>query len=273
FYKDVKLDVYLKASNNSFYSRDKRVYIKQDFINEVKPLSISVKKLCSYDYFIDTSMVTKKSVYYSILNKTDAWLYKFGIKFNEINPLEKYNYINLNKAVISKDLKEKIFNIKKRDKILLFHPYSANKKKSIPQEYACEILRKLVNENSEYTVVTTLQVDGKLNDSRYVNLASLSTNIDDLMYIIANSHRVITAHTSVMHMSDIFMVPTVVLSNKKSIQEDIKYYQYVKAYEVQDKTKNLSKFVFENDDLQLYKYEGWKEIKVSKIMKLLESLC
>ncbi|MGM0519889.1 MAG: hypothetical protein ACQERD_09635, partial [Campylobacterota bacterium] len=33
FYKDVKLDVYLKASNNSFYSRDKRVYIKQDFIN------------------------------------------------------------------------------------------------------------------------------------------------------------------------------------------------------------------------------------------------
>ena len=273
FYKDVKLDMYLKASNNSYYTMDKRVYSKQDFINEIKPLSISVLKLCNYDYFVDTSMVTKKSVYYKVLNKTDAWLYKFGIKFNQISPLEKYNHLNLKKSTISSGLKEQISNIKKTDKILLFHPYSANKEKSIPQEFACEILRKLVKENLDYIVVTALQVDGKLNDNRYVNLAKFSTNIDDLMYIVSNSHRIITTPTSVMHISDIFMVPTVVLSTKESIKEDIKYYQYVKDYQIEDKTKNLSKFIFKNDELELYKYEGWKKLKISEIIKLLESLC
>ena len=271
FYKEVKLDIYLKASNNSFYSRDKRVYSKQDFINEVKPLGLSVKRLCEYDYFVDTSMVTKKSVYYNALNYTDAWLYKLGIKFNEISPLEKYNHINLKNAQVSNELKDRIDEIKRKDKILLFHPYSANKKKSIPQDYAVKFLRELVKKSSDYTVVTALQVDGKLNDDRYVNLSSYSKNIDDLMYIISNCDNIITVHTSVMHMSDIFMIPTVVLSNTQRVDEDIKYYQYVKSYKLEDKTKSLSKFVFENDELEVYKHEAWKEVKVSKIIKLLDS--
>ena len=51
-YANVKMDLYIDASNNSFYSRDKQIYLKQKFINKVLPLSLTSKKLCTYDYFI-----------------------------------------------------------------------------------------------------------------------------------------------------------------------------------------------------------------------------
>ena len=34
-YKNVYIDLYINASNNSFYSRDKQIYLKQKFINKV----------------------------------------------------------------------------------------------------------------------------------------------------------------------------------------------------------------------------------------------
>ncbi len=40
---------------------------------------------------------------------------------------------------------------------------------------------------------------------------------------------------------------------------------------VKDKSKNFSNFIFENESLLLYRYEGWKELKSSQIINLLES--
>ena len=57
-YKNIKFDMYINASNNSFYTRDKQIYETQDFINNVFPLSLNSKKICEYDYFFDNSLVT-----------------------------------------------------------------------------------------------------------------------------------------------------------------------------------------------------------------------
>ena len=55
-YKNIKFDIYLNASNNSYYTREKQIYQTQEYINNILPLSITVKKLCEYDYFIDNSL-------------------------------------------------------------------------------------------------------------------------------------------------------------------------------------------------------------------------
>jgi hypothetical protein len=51
----------------------------------------------------------------------------------------------------------------------------------------------------------------------------------------------------------------------------IKYYKYVKSIFIEDKSKNLSKFVYENENLTLNKFESWNKLKVNKIIKLLDS--
>ena len=37
------------------------------------------------------------------------------------------------------------------------------------------------------------------------------------------------------------------------------------------KSKNLSKFIYENDSLTINKFEEWKKLKIDKIVKVLES--
>ncbi|MGA1932562.1 hypothetical protein ACH5BF_07545 [Arcobacter sp. YIC-464] len=81
----------------------------------------------------------------------------------------------------------------------------------------------------------------------------------------------VTTHTSTMHLSDAFMIPTVVISTSPKIEEEIKYYNYVKAIKIEDSSKSMSKFIFENDSLTFYRFESWKNLKVSKIIKLLET--
>ena len=51
-----------------------------------------------------------------------------------------------------------------------------------------------------------------------------------------------------------------------------KYYRYNKSIYLKDKSKNLSKFIYENEALTIYKLEAWKSLKVSKIIKLLEKI-
>lgn len=43
-YKNIKFDIFINASNNSYYSRDKDIYKTQDYINNIFPLSINSKK-------------------------------------------------------------------------------------------------------------------------------------------------------------------------------------------------------------------------------------
>ena len=40
---------------------------------------------------------------------------------------------------------------------------------------------------------------------------------------------------------------------------------------VKDSSKNLSKFIYENDSLTINKFEEWKKLKIDKIVKVLES--
>lgn len=270
-YDEVLFDVYLNASNNTFFSRDKQIYLNQDFINKVYPLSLNVKRFCTYDYFVDNSMVSKHSSYYDVLNWTDAWLYKFGINYKKVNVLEKHNQINIDKFTIDSKLKEKLIALKSKGKILLYHPYAADINKSIPQEFALKILRKLLKKCEDYTIITTLNIDNKFKDDRLVNLNKYSKTFQDLVYIISFADKMITTHTSTMHISDAFMIPTVVISTSQRIEEEIKYYDYVKAIRIQDKSKSMSKFIFENESLTFYKFESWKKLKISKIIKLLET--
>jgi len=80
-YKKIKFDIYINASNNSYYSRDKDIYKTQDYITNILPLSINSKKICEYDYFIDNSLSINGLL--DNLNIVDAWLFRFGIDYKK----------------------------------------------------------------------------------------------------------------------------------------------------------------------------------------------
>lgn len=268
-FKSVKLDIYLNASDNKYYSRDRMIFMNQNFINKVSALSIDVKEFCSYDFFIDASSVTKRS-YYKKLTHIDAWLYKFGLDYEEIKENKKFNTINIQSYRPKKELKEKIGKLKLKGKILLFHPFSANIAKSIPRETASKILKELISKLTDYTIVSVLKIDSKIDDDRYTDLSTYSQSFLDYSYIISNMSNIVTVDTSAYHMSDAFFIPTVLILTDSSTNERIHHYPESKAIYVEDKSKNFSKFIFKSDSLVLYKFMGWNKFKVKKIIKLLE---
>ena len=269
-YKNIKFDIYLNASNNSYYTREKQIYQTQEYINNILPLSITVKKLCEYDYFIDNSL-SINFLGLDFLNYVDAWLFKFGIDYEKIIDDEKYNQINLSNYKASDNLKNKLIDLKSKGKLLLFHPYSANINKSIPQTIAVDILKELLLKADDYMIISTLLIDSKIKDDRFVDLTKESKNLNDFMYIISSMDKIITADTSTYHISDAFMIPTITIFTDSDYLKKIKYYKYIKPILIKDKSKNLSKFVYENDSLTINKFESWNKLKVNRIIKLLDS--
>ncbi|MDD2896284.1 MAG: hypothetical protein PHG81_09770 [Aliarcobacter sp.] len=269
-YKNVKFDIYLNASNNSFYTREKQIYQTQEYINNILPLSLTSKKLCEYEYFIDNSLTTD-FLELNSLNYVDAWLFRFGIDYKKISENQKYNQINISNYKVQDSLKAKIVEAKSKGKLLLFHPYSANINKSIPQSIAIDLLKELLLKAEDYMIVSTLLIDVKIKDDRFIDLSKESKNVNDFIYIISTMDKILTADTSTYHISDAFMIPTVVLFTSNNYLEKIKYFKYIKPLFIEDKSKNLSKFVYENDNLTVNKFESWNKLKVNRIIKLLDS--
>jgi hypothetical protein len=67
------------------------------------------------------------------------------------------------------------------------------------------------------------------------------------------------------------MIPTIVFFTNSDYIKDVKYFKYTKPIFIKDKSKNLSKFIYENENLTLYKFESWNKLKVNKIIKLLDT--
>ena len=269
-YKNIKIDIYLNASNNSFYTREKQIYQTQEYINNILPLSITSKKLCEYDYVIDNSL-SMKFLGLDSTNYVDAWLFRFGIDYKKISENEKYNQINISNYEIQNTLQNKLIDLKSKGKLLLFHPYSANINKSIPQTIAVDILKELLLKADDYMIISTLLIDSKIKDDRFVDLTKESKNLNDFMYIISSMDKIITADTSTYHISDAFMIPTITIFTDNNYLKKIKYYKYIKPILIKDKSKNLSKFVYENDSLTINKFESWNKLKVNRIIKLLDT--
>ena len=269
-YKNIKIDIYLNASNNSFYTREKQIYQTQEYINNILPLSITSKKLCEYDYVIDNSL-SMKFLGLDSTNYVDAWLFRFGIDYKKISENEKYNQINISNYEIQNTLQNKLDEAKLKGKLLLFHPYSANINKSIPQNIAIDLLKELLLKADEYMIISTLLIDIKIKDDRFIDLSKDSKNINDFIYIISAMDKIITADTSTYHISDAFMIPTIVFFTDNNYLEKIKYFKYIKPIFIEDKSKNLSKFIYENDNLTINKFESWNKLKVNKIIKLLDN--
>ena len=269
-YKNIKFDIYLNASNNSYYTREKQIYQTQEYINNILPLSITVKKLCEYDYFIDNSL-SINFLGLDFLNYVDAWLFRFGIDYEKISDNQKYNQLNLSGYKVQDILRDKINEAKSKGKLLLFHPYSANINKSIPQTIAVDILKELLLKADDYMIISTLLIDSKIKDDRFVDLTKESKNLNDFMYIISSMDKIITADTSTYHISDAFMIPTITIFTDSNYLKKIKYYKYIKPILIKDKSKNLSKFVYENDSLTINKFESWNKLKVNRIIKLLDT--
>ncbi|MDD3055906.1 MAG: glycosyltransferase family 9 protein [Aliarcobacter sp.] len=270
FYKNLKFDVYLNASNNSYYTREKQIYQTQEYINNVLPLSITVKKLCEYDYFIDNSL-SINFLGLDFLNYVDAWLFRFGIDYEKIADNQKYNQLNLSGYEVQDILRDKINEAKLKGKLLLFHPYSANINKSIPQTIAVDILKELLLKADDYMIVSTLLIDLKIKDDRFIDLTKESKNLNDFMYIISSMDKIITVDTSTYHISDAFIIPTITIFTDENYLKKIKYFKYTKAILIKDKSKNLSKFIYENDSLIINKFESWNKLKVDRIIKLLDT--
>lgn len=269
-YKNIKFDIYLNASNNSYYTREKQIYQTQEYINNILPLSITVKKLCEYDYFIDNSL-SINFLGLDFLNYVDAWLFRFGIDYEKISDNQKYNQLNLSGYKVQDILRDKINEAKSKGKLLLFHPYSANINKSIPQTIAVDILKELLLKADDYMIISTLLIDSKIKDDRFVDLTKESKNLNDFMYIISSMDKIITADTSTYHISDAFMIPTITIFTDENYLKKIKYFKYTKAILIKDKSKNLSKFIYENDSLIINKFESWNKLKVNRIIKLLDT--
>lgn len=267
-YKNVKLDIYIKASNNSYYSRDKDIYKTQEYINEVLPLSLDSKKICEYDYYLDNSLNPSKFLDFNIV---DSWLFKFGIDYKKIPDIEKFSSLKIEHFNLTKGLAEKLQEAKKRSKLLLFHPFSASINKSIPQHFAVDILKELLYKLDDYIIVSTLNIDSKIKSDNLLDLVSYSKSIEDFIYIVSSMDKIVTANTSALHISDAFMIPTVCIITSEDYRSILKYYKYVKPIYIKDTSKNLSKFVYENDILTVNRFEEWKKLKTEKIIKLLES--
>lgn len=270
-YKTVHMDLYINASNNSYFSRDKQIFETQEYIRAVLPLSITVKRLCNYDYYIDNSSFFQRSPLFDNMNIVDGWLNKFGLDPNKIPELFKHNEMKLDIENISSTLKDKLSSIKENSKILMYHPYSANIEKSIPQEYAVNYLKELLELQNDYVIVSSLKIDSKINDDRFIELSKYSKSYNDFAYIVSNADKIITVDTCTYHIADSFLIPTVVITKDEDIQIKAKYYNYVKTFHIKDETKKISKLIFENENLTFYRFESWKKLKAKEIRKVLES--
>lgn len=269
-YKNIKFDIFINASNNSFYTREKQIYQTQDYINNIFPLSLTSKKLCEYDYFFDNSLDI--GIYLDKqLNNVDKCLLKFGIDYEKIDDNEKYNQLDISNYQVSSTLLKKIAESRVKGKLLLFHPYSANIHKSIPQSVAIDLLRELLYKADDYMIISTLQIDLKIKEDNFVDLSKESKNLNDFIYIISQMDKIITTDTSTYHISDVFMIPTIVIFANNDFKRKTKYYKYVKSIFIKDESKNLSNFIFENDNLTFYKFESWKKLKIKQIIKLLDN--
>lgn len=267
-YKSVKIDLYINASNNSYFTRDKELYKTQEYINEILPLSLNTKTLSEYDFFIDNSVDITSLVDLPVV---DAWLFKFGIDYKKVPENKKFINLNIADFNIDEKLVNKIKTAKAKGKLILYHPYSANIEKSIPQSFASEYLKELLLKYDDCTIVTTLQIDSKVKGENLLELAVNSRTINDFIYIVSSVDEIITTDTSTLHIADAFMIPTVAIFTDPNYMKKIKYYHFVKPIFIEDRSKNLSKFIYENDILTINKFESWRELKVKQIMKLLES--
>ena len=270
-YETVHMDLYINASNNSYFTRDKQIFETQKYLRAVLPLSITVKRLCNYDYYIDNSSFFQRSSLFEDLNIVDAWLCKFGLDYKKIPDIFKHNELNLDISEISSVLKEKLSSIKKNSKILMYHPYSANIEKSIPQEYAVQYLKELLEQQSDYVIISSLKIDNKIVDDRYIELSKYSKTYNDFVYIVSNADKIVTVDTCTYHIADSFLIPTVVITKDENIQTKMKYYNYAKAFHIKDETKKISNLIFENENLTYYRFESWKKLKTKEIIKVLES--
>lgn len=269
-FTSVKLDIYLNASSNSYYSRDKEILSGLDFIHAIKPLSLTFKEFCEYDYYFDNSMIHRQ-YFYDVLPYVDAYLHKFGLDYKAIPKHRKHNELSLQHYRVKKELQEKLDSLKKHNKVLLYHPYSAHNKRSIPIDLSVKILKKILNKASDYMVVTLLEVEG-IKGENYVDLSKHSKSFRDFAYIISNMDRVLTVDTATYHIAEAFFIPTLVLFSNELMQKRLAYYEHVKGIEIEDQTKTLSKFIFENDKLNLYHFKNWQSLKVGKVMNLLEKI-
>ena len=130
-----------------------------------------------------------------------------------------------------------------------------------------ELLLKLDN----YVVISALQIDNKIKDDNFIDLSKESKSINDFVYIVSSADKIISADTSIYHISDAFMIPTITFFVEENFDKKVKYYTYTKPIFIKDVSKNLSKFIYENDSLTFYKFDSWKKVKIDKIIKLLDS--
>lgn len=269
--KNVKIDIYLQASSNTYYKRDKEIFKTYSFIHEVFPLSITIQALSNYDYYIDLSSC-EKSIYYHELSYVDFYLRQFGIDYLKIKDESKHNELHLNEYHVNPKLEEVLTALKQKGKLLLFHPFSANSSRSIPVEYSKRILDKLIHYGNEYVVVSALKIDYAKNDN-FVDLSTYSKSFFDFVYIISQMNSVLTVDTATYHISDAFFIPTVVLfTNEELIEKRIKYFPYVTAMNIKNESTSYSHFVFKHDTLYVDDFQSWNEMKIPKVIKLLEKI-
>ncbi len=270
-FKSVQLDIYLEAAQNVYYSRDKEILLTQNYIDNIKPLALDVKTLCEYDFYVDNSLVKNRS-FYKVLPYVDAYLYKFAMPYKKIPTKDKYNSLDISKLKINPRLKEEIAKLKSsKEKLLLYHPFSAEITRSIPQEPAYKFLKKLIKKAKNYTIVSALNFSN-YKGGNYTNLSIHSKSISDFMYLVSCMDGIITSDTSTYHIADAFFIPSVVFFTNDDYQLRLKYYSCTKAFKIEDKSKNFSKFTFDRESLVLHKFDSYNEIKVSKVITLLESI-
>ena len=68
-------------------------------------------------------------------------------------------------------------------------------------------------------IISTLAIDAKIKDDRFLDFTKESKNISDFIYIVSNMDKIITTDTSTYHISDAFMIPTITIFTDKEYEK------------------------------------------------------
>jgi len=205
------VNVYLM--NNSDL-RVAKVYMRADNIFLLNNC-ISLKDFMKMDYFINlTGMVGFQEFNELPLLRfmAEKFLVSECSETHEIQPNLSLDTIKLQsiKHYINLSFDEEF----RHRPLVYFHPKASTPIRTLPKEYADAVIRGLIAHG--FNVVTAIPYG--FNADEFCSVEGVSTDIDDLVHIIACCDAAISVGTVVYHLSAALDIPTILLP---SVQADV----------------------------------------------------
>lgn len=226
---NIRFNLYTLKSNTDTYFLSVLHKLTQQVNLEIKVIFLPVlhSEIFENDYLVDNSsyILDKNYLEYPII---DYFLKKYNLDFTTIqskknnNFLKQILYENINPTYM-----KQIDTLFYGKKIVLLHPLSSTKLRSMPKKNVYQIIETIIT-STDYYVVSAIDFDYK--QKRFMNLSQYSDDFFKFCYIISQVDKVISVGTSTYHIAaafdkDTLVIPTVYtdIVNSKSYQNTVNY--------------------------------------------------